>query len=392
MGKGRIRGFTLALVMVAGLVGLATPAHAAPCGNGGIQQLLRDTDGWPWDLEASGSISDGVSDAFDSYAEIEVGGAAYPGAADDSCALEEDGREVVYPEETLAGLEVSRKVFVPATGAGFARFLSILRNAGAAPVTTTYTFGGNLGSNGNTFVFTTSSGDATVTTADRWAVSNDSDGDATQERFDPTVGTIWDGFAPGAAQTATTTTFVNGDDGPEFDYDVTVPPGSTFVFLHAVVQRESDASAVAAATELSAGLSDVFAGMSLAELSQLRNWALPTCQGSTITLAGTSGNDVLTGTEAADVILAGDGDDKISALGGNDTICAGGGNDRANGGGGKDVILGEDGNDNLKGAGGNDRLLGGPGNDTMNGGPGKKDTCKGGPGKDTAKACEKGKA
>ena len=391
MGKGRI-GFTLVFVMVAGLVGLATPALAAPCGDGGVEQLLFDGSGWPWDLEADGAVDNGLSDAFDGYSEIEVGGNSYPDAADGTCTLEEGGREVVYPEATLAGLEVSRKVYVPGAGTGFARFLSILRNAGAAPVTTTYTYGGNLGSDGSTFIFTTSSGDATVTTADRWAVSDDTDGDVDTEPDDPIIGTIWDGLAPGAAQTATTTDFTNGDDSPEFDYDVTVPPGGSFVFLHVVLQRASRGPAVATTGALAAGLPDVFAGMSSTELSQVRNWVLPTCRGKAVTLFGTSAGDALTGTTGADVVLAGDGDDVVSTLGANDIVCAGAGNDRVNAGGGKDQVAGEDGNDKLKGAGGNDRLLGGPGNDVLNGGPGKRDVCKGGPGKDKTKACEKGKA
>jgi hypothetical protein len=374
MGKGR-NTRSIVVVFAAGLLWpliSAVPASAAPCGNGGIQQLLGDPNGWPWDLEADGTVDDGIEDAFDGYAELEVGGTLYPEAVDDSCTLEEGGREVIYPEATLAGLEVSRKVYVPSTGVGFARFLSILRNAGAAPVTTTYTFGGNLGSDSDTFIFATSSGDAAVTLDDRWAVSNDSDGDPAEERFDPVVGTIWDGLAPGAAQTATTTTFVNGGDDTLFEYDVTIPPGSTFVFLHVVVQRLTDSEGISASTELSAGLSDVFAGMSAQELAALRNWALPVCRGKTATVFGTSGNDSLAGT-ADDVVLAGDGNDSVATGSGKDTVCSGGGNDKVNAGGGKDLVLGE------------------AGNDRMNGGPGT-DTCKGGPGKDKAKACERGKA
>jgi RTX calcium-binding nonapeptide repeat (4 copies) len=376
MRQGRISR-SIMLVFAVGLlwpVLAAAPAAAAPCGDGGetIQLLLRDTDGWLWDLDVDGSVNDGLADAFDGYAEIEVGGADYPSAPDDGCTWEEGGREVVYPEATLAGLEVGRKVFVPSAGAPFARFLTTLRNAGAAPVTTAYTLGGNLGSDSDTFVFATSSGDAAVTPEDRWAVSNDTDGDPTEERVDPAVGTIWDGLASGAAQTATTTAFINGDDTPEFTYDVTVPPGSTFVFLHVVVQRLTDSEGISASTELSAGLSDVFAGMSAQELAALRNWALPVCRGKTATVFGTSGDDSLAGT-ADDVVLAGDGNDSVVTGGGKDTVCAGGGNDKVNAGGGKDFVLGE------------------AGNDRMNGGPGT-DTCKGGPGKDKARACERGKA
>jgi hypothetical protein len=373
------------------LVALPTPALADPCGDGGDELVLEDASGWQWDLNPSGSANDGIGDAFDGYPDIEVGGAGYPDAAANGCTHEDGGREILYPEATLGGLEVSRKVFVPDEGLAFARFLTLLRNAGAGPVTTTYLFTGNLGSDGSTRIRLTSSGDDVASVGDAWAISDDTS--TSPDRDDPTILHVWDGTAPAAPQAASTITWpTTGDDGPEIMYDVTVPPGATFVFLHLVGQRGGMPEATPDAPLLAAGAPDVFVGMSSDELTALRNWVLPTCRGKTATHFGTASDDVLAGTSAGDVILAGDGDDQVSGLGGNDTICAGDGDDRVNGGGGKDVIAGEDGNDNLKGAGGNDRLLGGPGSDALNGGPGKKDTCKGGPGLDTAKACEKGKA
>jgi RTX calcium-binding nonapeptide repeat (4 copies) len=385
-------GFAVVFLLVAGLVTLATPAQAAPCGDGSNEVALEDSAGWTWDLEEDGAVEEGIGDAFDTYPEVTVGGVAYPDAPANGCTHEEGGREVAYPEATLAGLEVSRKVFVPANGTPFARFLTLLRNAGGAPVTTTYRLEGNLGSDSDTEVRLTSSGDTTVAVGDAWAVSDDS-GEIPPERDDPTLLHVWDGSTPGAPQALSAVSWSSsGDDGPQFDWSVTVPPGSTFVFMHVVGQRSGFSIAAADAPILAAGAPDVFVGMSADERAALRNWVVPTCQGKTATIFGTASGETLGGTEAADVILAGDGDDQITALGGNDTVCAGGGDDRANGGGGKDLLAGEDGDDNLKGAGGNDRLLGAQGSDAMNGGPGKKDTCKGGPGADTAKACEKGKA
>jgi len=387
-----MRGFRTSAALVAVgtlvlLVGPVTPAAAAPC-----DPELLDFDGWPWDMQADGTVSDGYDDSFDTYGNVTVGGADYANAGADSCQQEEGGQELVYPEQTLGGLQTSVKVFASNGLTGFARWLAIIRNTSGAPVTTTYTFDGDLGSDSNTFIVTTSSGDAAASTADRWAVSNDTDGDPASNPDDPVIGQVWDGLAPGAAQTAATVDFTNTDEVVTFEYPITVPPGATFVFLHLVLQRAGNNPAIADSAALAGGLPEVFAGMSGGELGALRNWALPACQGKPFTILGTSGADVLTGTEGADVIVAGDGDDQISGLGGNDTICGGEGDDKANGGGGKDVLVGEDDNDGLKGAGGNDRILGGPGSDAMNGGPGKKDVCKGGPGLDSSKACEKGKA
>ena len=364
----------LSVATVAWLVGPIGPAAAVPCGDGGVERLIRDSQGWPWDLGDDAEVDDGLSDAFDGYGVVTVGGADFASAPADSCTLEEGGQEVVYPEQTLGGLQVGVKFYASPRGIGFGRWLASIRNASAAPVATTYEFSGNLGSDGSTFIVTTSSGDAAASTADRWAVSDDTDGDPTNEPSDPVIGQIWDGLAPGAAQTAGTVDFTNTNDQATFEYPITVPPGGTFVFMHLALQRAGRNPAIADTAALAAGTPDPFVGMSAAELGSLRNWAVPTCKGKVVTLFGTSGNDVVTGTSGKDVAQLGTGDDTANTLGGKDTVCADAGNDK------------------VRGAGGNDVLLGSLGSDLLNGGPGKKDTCKGGPGLDTTKACEKGKA
>jgi Ca2+-binding RTX toxin-like protein len=379
MGKGRMARSLTAVFAVGLLWPLVTalPASAAACGNGDYGDpdsvTLEDAEGWRWDLGDTGEVNEGIGDAFDSFGLIAVGGTEYPGATAGTCIHEDGGREILYPEETLGGLEVSVKVYVPAVGQAFGRWLGIVRNATAAPVTTTYEFSGNYGSDSDTFIVSTSSGDGVATTADRWAVTDESNSTGMGEHSDPVIGTVWDGLAPGAPQTAGTVDLANGIDTAEFEYPITVPAGGTFVFMHAVLQRTNRGQALGEAAALGGGLPDVFVGMSAAELGQLRNWVLPVCRGKTVTAFGTSANDTVGGTSGNDVVLAGDGNDKLTTSGGKDTVCAGGGNDRVNGGGGKDFILGQ------------------AGNDKMNGGPGT-DTCKGGPGKDKAKACEKGKA
>jgi Ca2+-binding RTX toxin-like protein len=76
------------------------------------------------------------------------------------------------------------------------------------------------------------------------------------------------------------------------------------------------------------------------------------CGGSSPTIVGTAGRDVLVGTE------------------GNDIISAGGGNDTINGMGGNGFLFGEAGSD----SGGDRGLIGGPGTDCVHGGCGI-DTC-----------------
>ena len=50
----------------------------------------------------------------------------------------------------MAGLLVRRLVYVPATGGDYARYLEVLENTGASPISTTVEVYGNLGSDGAT--------------------------------------------------------------------------------------------------------------------------------------------------------------------------------------------------------------------------------------------------
>ncbi|HEV3473889.1 MAG TPA: calcium-binding protein [Actinomycetota bacterium] len=86
----------------------------------------------------------------------------------------------------------------------------------------------------------------------------------------------------------------------------------------------------------------------------------------TVTLTGSTGNDVLLGGAADDRLLGQEG------------------NDRATGNDGDDFLKGAKGKDRLAGKEGKDTLNGGTGNDTMRGGAGI-DTFKDGPGKDVGK-------
>jgi Ca2+-binding RTX toxin-like protein len=129
--------------------------------------------------------------------------------------------------------------------------------------------------------------------------------------------------------------------------------------------------------QVNAGSSDVSFDLSLHAEAELK------CDGETVTIRGTSGDDVIPGTSGRDVIHGLGGDDVITGLGGNDVLCGGGGNDRLVGGSGNDVLIGGSGKDVLLGKNGRDRLEGKNGADRLDGGRGH-DTLKGGNGIDEA--------
>ena len=146
-------------------------------------------------------------------------------------------------------------------------------------------------------------------------------------------------------------------------------------------------------------------------VANVRNFA--TIVGSTLTVNGTSGDDVIAvslksgnlnvtvnGTSkkypasgiARVNVLAYDGNDRVTigdgvpgtyvdAGAGNDYVDGGDGNDTLTGGAGKNTLNGNGGNDRLNGSGGRDLLNGGEGNDFLYGNGGD-DTLDGGSGSD----------
>jgi len=89
--------------------------------------------------------------------------------------------------------------------------------------------------------------------------------------------------------------------------------------------------------------------------------------GSSNTLRGGAGDDVVYGGNGGDLLEGGDGNDYLAGLSGNDTIYGGTGNDTIYGNDGNDVLFAGSGSNILHGGSGSDRLEGGAGNDTLYG-------------------------
>lgn len=138
-----------------------------------------------WDVAPSGQSDDGLHipsakrDAFDGYGGLAVSSnagmsyAPYSNPLVNGCMIEDGGREVVFPADTTSvpGIGIDRKVFVSASAPAFARWVEALTNTGAAPVTLRARWGGNLGTDANTTVLSSSNGDLSLSAADRWAAT-----------------------------------------------------------------------------------------------------------------------------------------------------------------------------------------------------------------------------
>ena len=272
-----------AALAAAAVLALPATASAASC-----KPALFDSEPTLWDFDGDlqGDIFDGAhyatgtwrDDAFDSYGRLLVdvqGGAGpvtYGAPSLDACGREDGDREVVFPAVTIDGLEVSRKVFVPASGTGFIRWLDVLSNPTNATLTATVRFLGTLGAAdppnpATTAVFATSSGDATTTTADTWAATDDGG------LGDPQIAHVWDEAVPARADAADSLTLANNNANVNVQYNgVSIAAGGTAIFMHLAALRSSRAAATAAAQALQTGSGPVFFGLSAGEGDALRNW------------------------------------------------------------------------------------------------------------------------
>ncbi len=238
----------------------------------------------------------------------------------------EDGaREIVIQQNGLAGLNVTRKVFVPREGY-FARYLEILNNPSGSPITVgvrlTSHFRFNTKVQGGFTVqrepriISTSSGDAILSVSnsprDRWVVIDD-DEDADPFLVSsslPTVGDIFDG-TNGVIQAASAQYTINFS-APLYgklveDWtNVTVPAGGAVSIMHFGFEQIRQTNAVASAQRLAQLPPEALAGMTLTEMGQVLNFALPT-NGVSILTALPPLNGAVSGRT-----LAGDGSNIVA--------------------------------------------------------------------------------
>lgn len=202
-----------------------------PCpskGGGGGGRGLRTKTGLP---------TKGAAPAYISY--------NLNGPATTECG----GRQVVTPVQTMnlgtSTIEVSRKIFVPSNDS-FGRWLNIVKNTGAAPVTFNLITANNLGSDNNTEIVTSSNGNATAETSDTWITSFQSYSGTTSS--DVRLGHVLQG--PGAVNPVTFIFFADGNDQPFWTYNITLAPGETRIIANFVVGQPSKAAAAAKSAQL----------------------------------------------------------------------------------------------------------------------------------------------
>ena len=244
-----------------------------------------------WDVNPDGSIDDGEliasgrDDAYDEFTTFAIddgtnGREDYTNPAG-TCAYETGDRQIAFPAQTtLGGLQLSRKVYVPASGPSFARFYNQVTNptAGAQTITV-YTADGNendLGSDLSTVVEDSSAGPGVafaggvLDAAVSWFTTSDTAPDS----GDPVLAHNLDaGFGRTVQDRVDTVEQTGSPDALTFAYqNVTVPAGGTVSYLSFEALRPSAAEAGDAARFIDANPAALFTGLSVAEAATIRNW------------------------------------------------------------------------------------------------------------------------
>ena len=297
LGSDHATTLILGALLVAGALTIPTPAATA-VGTDCTQDLaalevvyLPDSTSL-WEIQQDGSIDDGGlvgtgrTDSYDDFTVFAVddgtnGREDYTNPAG-TCTYEAGGRQVAFPTQTtVAGLQLSRKVYVPASGASFARFYNQVTNpTGSAMTITVYTADGEentLGSDSATIVRDSSAGPGVafvgdvLDTAVSWLTTSDPDPDT----GDPVLAHNLDaGFSRTVKDRVDSVQQDGGDtDALTFEYqNVTVPAGGTVSYLSFEAQRANVAAAGDAARFMDASPAALFTGLSVAEAAATQNW------------------------------------------------------------------------------------------------------------------------
>lgn len=279
---------------IAGLISM--PALAAPLDLSTDPSVTTGFGATDWELNNSGGTDSGApfsggcgtfgglnisdatspgndSDAYDNAWNIYVNGTIL----DAGNIVDLTGTTVTAGPVAMSGLNVTVEYFFSTTAA-VGRIRPIFQNPTGSPITVTVQVPVNYGSDSSTVYEATSSGDTTVTTADRWVVSSQSG----SGEFNTLV---WYGPGTPAVTPSSYTTSVfncSDPDGLGASFSVTIPAGATrslvfFAGLGAITSTtDSLPGAISAAATFDGPLASLPAewltGMDGTDISEALNW------------------------------------------------------------------------------------------------------------------------
>ncbi len=253
---------------------------------------LEELPGYRFDIDTSelgyGQLLQGFNNAFDGLSRLVVGQTQYSSSG--SPALANDRQAATTPTVSIDNLNVHREIFVPSNGReSFVRTVDVVENPTKKAITTTVTIVGNLGSDGATQVFATSSGNTAAEATDHWVGTDDADGSGAPAivHYIHTCG-----LSPTSVQVV--------EDNIIWTYkDVTIGAGETINLAHLTILAPTRADAIAAAGNLVAS-NGLFQGLATDSLpGTLANFVANKPPVADSTFASGSKNADVVGTLAA---------------------------------------------------------------------------------------------
>lgn len=187
--------------------------------------------------DATFTVAPSKGDSYDGALVMSVDGVAY---ADPDGTVDITGTTLTADPAVMSGLNVSAEYYFLTTEPTV-RAMWVFTNPTAGPISVNVDVETNYGSDSNTQLLDTSSGDAVMTDADRWILSWQGPGPITS---DPIIAVARSG--PGAALTPTVTNIPGPGNGVSADrYALTVPAGMTrrIVVFHQLNNTDTIATA-----------------------------------------------------------------------------------------------------------------------------------------------------
>ncbi len=278
----RVAGWALALGCVM-VVSSTVRADVSLIDASGLEYFVQ-TDTTPSSSSASGAASDAtytmavpsttsgggattttLADAFDGYGALVVNGTYFTNNGPGTLVC--NGREIMFATQTIGDLEVTRRAFVPDDDE-FLRWLNVVTNIGSAAVDVTVSTDNNLGSDENTEITATSSGDLIQNTTDLWIATGGDYGD-------PRLGHVLQG-AGAAVGLASVTGF--DSNTPEWIYDTfSLPAGETAILMFVVSGQPTKLAAAEQAAAIAELGGSIPACMTNEEAATIKNFVVDRC-------------------------------------------------------------------------------------------------------------------
>jgi len=232
---------------------------------------ISSEDGFRFDFDADhdGEVMSGTDDAYLGYGYLTVNAATFSAEAD--LHRPAFGGHGFYSEvERVGAFDVVRSASVPPEGGNWARYVDSFTNTSAVAETLAVLYQGNLGSADRTTVVSTSNGDASLGTDDRWAITDDDDASGT-----PTLGHVIAGPGARVSPSDLSLTVAPWDWGTttlSWEYEpIRVEPGETVSILWFAIQEIDRAAALGACEDVSLLLARAHADLG-PESETVVNW------------------------------------------------------------------------------------------------------------------------